>query len=89
MCFYWSSMSRSVRIDGRVEKLSDMDATEYFNTRPIDSRISACISKQSQPVPNRQYLLDQRQKYIDNHLQVQKPERWYKKKFSFLRNIRS
>ncbi|CAF1460524.1 unnamed protein product [Rotaria sordida] len=76
MCFYWSPMSRSVRIDGRVEKLSDMEATEYFNTRPIDSRISACISKQSQPVPNRKYLLDQRQEYIDNRLQVQKPERW-------------
>ncbi|CAF1204162.1 unnamed protein product [Rotaria sp. Silwood1] len=76
MCFYWPSMSRSIRIDGRVEKLSDVESTEYFNSRPIDSQISACISKQSQPVPNRQYLLDQRQKYIDNSLHVQKPERW-------------
>ncbi|CAF3335902.1 unnamed protein product [Rotaria sp. Silwood2] len=84
MCFYWSPMSRSVRIDGHVEKLSEAEATEYFNSRPIDSQISACISKQSQLVPNRQYLLDQRQKYIDNGLQVQKPERWYKRLLSFI-----
>ncbi|CAF1409469.1 unnamed protein product [Rotaria magnacalcarata] len=76
ICFYWSSMSRSVRIDGRVEKLSEAESTEYFKSRPRDSQISAAISKQSQPIPSRQFLLEQRQKYIDGSLEVQKPERW-------------
>ena len=56
MCFYWPAMSRSVRIDGRVEKLSDAEANTYFHSRPIDSQISAAISKQSQFVPNRQVI---------------------------------
>ncbi|CAF0812357.1 unnamed protein product [Adineta ricciae] len=76
MCFYWSSMSRSIRIDGRVEKLSDAESKEYFQSRPRDSQISGAISKQSQPIPNRQFLLDQRQKYIDSGLPIEKPERW-------------
>ncbi|CAF0904716.1 unnamed protein product [Adineta steineri] len=76
MCFYWPSMSRSIRIDGRVEKLSETESSEYFYSRPIDSQISAAISKQSQPVPSRQFLLDQRQNYIDNNLPIEKPKRW-------------
>ncbi|UJR14984.1 hypothetical protein I4U23_001962 [Adineta vaga] len=76
MCFYWPSMSRSVRVDGRVEKLSEVESNAYFHLRPLDSQISAVISKQSQPIPSRQFLLDQRQKYIDGSLQVEKPERW-------------
>ena len=45
-----------IRIDGRVEKLSQAESNEYFHSRPIDSQISAAISQQSQPVPNRQVI---------------------------------
>lgn len=43
-----------IRIEGRVEKLSVQEATEYFQSRPADSQISGAISQQSQPVPNRE-----------------------------------
>lgn len=43
-----------VRIDGRVEKLSETESKSYFNARPADSQISATISKQSQPIPSRE-----------------------------------
>ena len=43
-----------IRIEGRIEKLSDDESKEYFHSRPIDSQISASISQQSQSIPNRQ-----------------------------------
>ena len=54
MCFYWAVMSRSVRIEGRVEKLSPTESSDYFYSRPLDSQISGAISAQSQPIPSRQ-----------------------------------
>ncbi|CAF1158796.1 unnamed protein product, partial [Didymodactylos carnosus] len=41
-----------IRIEGRTEKLSDIESEEYFNLRPPDSQISAVISDQSQPIPS-------------------------------------
>jgi pyridoxamine 5'-phosphate oxidase len=56
LCFFWPKLERQVRIEGAIEKLSPDESDLYFESRPADSQISAVISDQSQPVPNRQYL---------------------------------
>lgn len=57
--FWWDKLERSVRFEGRVEKLSAAAATEYFHSRPRGSQIGAWTSQQSQVVQSRA-LLDAR-----------------------------
>ena len=44
---YWKELNRQVRIEGTIEKVSEPESDEYFNSRPLESRISAIISPQS------------------------------------------
>jgi len=56
LVFYWAPMHRQVRIDGRVERVPDREADEYFKSRPYDSRVSAWVARQSSIVPSRNFL---------------------------------
>ncbi|MCM8746358.1 pyridoxamine 5'-phosphate oxidase [Thermomicrobium sp. CFH 73360] len=56
LLFYWEPLERQVRIEGHVELVSDVEADEYFATRPYGSQISAWASAQSQPIASREEL---------------------------------
>ena len=47
LVFYWREIHRSVRVIGRVEKLTVKESDEYFQSRPIGSRVGAWASRQS------------------------------------------
>ena len=55
--FHWKSLLKQIRIEGEVSKVNDNEADEYFNSRPIDSRIGAWASSQSDYLKNRSELL--------------------------------
>jgi pyridoxamine 5'-phosphate oxidase len=57
--FHWVELERTVRIEGRVEKMSAEESDAYFHSRPLASRISAIASPQSKVVPSRQWLDDE------------------------------
>jgi pyridoxamine 5'-phosphate oxidase len=61
--FHWVELERVVRIEGRVEKVSDEDSDAYFHSRPLDSRIGAWASPQSQVIPGRTVLVTNAAKY--------------------------
>ena len=61
--FHWVELERVVRIEGRVEKVSAEESDEYFRTRPLDSRIGAWASPQSQVIPSRTVLVTNAAKY--------------------------
>jgi pyridoxamine 5'-phosphate oxidase len=54
--FWFSPQQRQLRISGRVAHVSDAEADAYFATRPLDSRIGAWASAQSEPIPSRAAL---------------------------------
>lgn len=56
--FHWLQMERVVRIEGRVHKVSEQESDEYFHSRPLDSRIGAWASPQSQVIAGRSVLDD-------------------------------
>lgn len=61
--FHWVEQERVVRIEGRVEKVSAEESDEYFQMRPIDSRIGAWASPQSQVIATRAVLLANAARY--------------------------
>ncbi|MCX6283415.1 MAG: pyridoxamine 5'-phosphate oxidase [Bacteroidetes bacterium] len=53
---YWPKLYRQVRVEGKVRKAPAVVSDDYFNSRPLGSRISACISPQSAVIPDRLFL---------------------------------
>jgi len=61
--FHWVELERVVRIEGRVEKVSAAESDAYFATRPLDSRIGAWASPQSQVISSRTVLVTNAARY--------------------------
>lgn len=61
--FHWVELERVVRIEGRVEKVSTEESDVYFKSRPLDSRIGAWASPQSQVIAGRGVLVANAAKY--------------------------
>ena len=67
MHFPWFAMQRQVTVTGKVAKIEDSKADEYFITRPYFSQLGAWASKQSEALDSRETLekafLDAREKF--------------------------
>ena len=75
--FHWVEMERVVRIEGLVEKVSDTESDEYFHSRPLDSRIGAWASPQSQVISGRSVLVANAARYGARFLlQPPRPPHW-------------
>jgi pyridoxamine 5'-phosphate oxidase len=61
--FHWVELERVVRIEGRVEQTSAQESDDYFASRPLDSRIGAWASPQSQVIAGRTVLVANAAKY--------------------------
>ncbi|MDP1780530.1 MAG: pyridoxamine 5'-phosphate oxidase [Hydrogenophaga sp.] len=75
--FHWVELERVVRIEGVVEKVSDVESDEYFHSRPLDSRIGAWASPQSQVIEGRTVLVTNAARYGAQFLlQPPRPPHW-------------
>jgi pyridoxamine 5'-phosphate oxidase len=55
--FHWVELERVVRIEGRVEKTSADESDAYYASRPLDSRLGAWASPQSEVIASRAVLV--------------------------------
>lgn len=78
LCFLWLELERQVRIEGRVEKISEEESEAYFKKRPYKSQLGALASNQSVEVPNRAFLEDRFSELEQKHDEgeVPKPISW-------------
>lgn len=79
LVFNWLELEKQVRIEGKVEKVSEAVATDYFQSRPKGSQIGSWASPQSRVIPNRA-VLEQKtaelEKIYHNSEVLPKPEHW-------------
>lgn len=76
--FFWAPLERQVRIEGVVEKVSEEESNQYFQSRPRESQLAAYTSEQSKSVENRETL---EARFSENKMQfegkeVPKPLNW-------------
>ena len=75
--FHWVELERVVRIEGVVERVSADESDAYFKSRPLDSRIGAWASPQSQVISGRSVLVANAAKYGAQFLlQPPRPPHW-------------
>ncbi|MDH4392346.1 MAG: pyridoxamine 5'-phosphate oxidase [Aquabacterium sp.] len=75
--FHWVELERVVRIEGRVERVADGEADAYYASRPLDSRIGAWASPQSQVISGRGVLVAQAARYAAQFaLSPPRPPHW-------------
>jgi pyridoxamine 5'-phosphate oxidase len=56
LVFFWKELERQVRISGRVEKVTELESDQYFQSRPEGSRIGAWASPQSTVITSREVI---------------------------------
>ena len=78
LVFWWAELQRQIRISGRVEKVSASESDKYFYSRPLDSRLGAWASNQSEVIESREVLEQQleelKEKYQDRD--IPRPPHW-------------
>ncbi len=77
LVFFWPELSRQVRIEGTLEKVSKEESEKYFQSRPIDSQLGALASPQSQVISREELekkWLELKNTYADKA--ISKPSFW-------------
>jgi pyridoxamine 5'-phosphate oxidase len=78
LVFFWKELERQVRLEGRVEKVSNEESDAYFFSRPQGSQVGAWASPQSTVIDNREVIEANVTKYTSQfELQpLQRPPHW-------------
>jgi pyridoxamine 5'-phosphate oxidase len=75
--FHWVELERVVRIEGPVARVDDAESDAYFASRPLDSRIGAWASPQSQVIASRAVLIANAARYSAQFLlKPPRPPHW-------------
>ncbi|WP_423600708.1 pyridoxamine 5'-phosphate oxidase [Roseateles sp. MS654] len=75
--FHWVELERVVRIEGAVEKVDPAQSDAYYASRPLDSRLGAWASPQSQVIASRAVLVANAAKAAAQHgLNPSRPPHW-------------
>ncbi len=79
LTFFWLELQRQVRIEGKLERISEEESTQYFHVRPRKSQIGAHASAQSRQIQNREELeskLESLELSFEDTEVIPKPHYW-------------
>lgn len=78
LTFFWPSLERQVRIEGKAEIVDPAESDAYFNSRPRESRIGAWSSDQSRMVESRAKLDERFDRWMERfkNEDVPRPLHW-------------
>ena len=65
--FWWRELKKQIRIEGLISKASKEDSDDYFDSRPIKSRVSAIISNQSSVISSYEDLKKEIDEYLEKN----------------------
>ena len=76
--FHWKSLLKQIRIEGTVSIVENSEADQYYNSRPLGSRIGAWASKQSEELDDRSTLLNRVEEYEKKFekTNISRPAHW-------------
>ena len=74
--FWWRELKKQIRIEGLISKASKEDSDDYFDSRPIKSRVSAIISNQSSVISSYEDLKKEMDEYLEknNESSIKRPD---------------
>lgn len=79
LCFHWKTLRKQIRVEGIIEKATQKEADDYFESRPRARQIGAWASQQSRPLDSRESL-EQRIKELETQYpegsKVPRPDYW-------------
>jgi pyridoxamine 5'-phosphate oxidase len=78
LLFHWKSLRRQIRIEGRLEQVSDEMADAYFASRARDSQLVAVASDQSAALDSRATFLARYEDVVARFGEgpVERPRHW-------------
>lgn len=78
LLFHWNMLQRQVRIEGRIERISEQESADYFHSRGRGSQIGAWASHQSDLLESREVLAERVKMYEEKFKgqQIPLPEFW-------------
>ena len=79
MCFHWKSLLRQVRITGKLSRVTEKEANNYYNSRSYLSKIGAWASNQSSVLKSRDELLNSIEEFKKKYpydKDVPSPQHW-------------
>jgi len=78
MAFFWPSLNKQIRVEGKVERTTDKESDAYWKTRPRGSQLGAWASKQSEVVSTFEDLenkmKEMEEKFKDK--EIPRPQYW-------------
>lgn len=76
LLFFWPRLIRQVRVEGLVERCSEQISDEYFNSRPLPNRAASLLSKQSEPLDDKEEFDNNVIRLSENEEMVTRPQHW-------------
>jgi len=77
LTFLWFALERQVRVEGRIGKVTPEESDEYFQKRPLGSRLGAWASPQSRTIASRDVLIENEKRLREEHGDSPpRPEHW-------------
>lgn len=78
--FYWEFFDRSIRIEGKAEKLSSEQNEQHFKSTPVNYQVILCSSRQSQPITSTNEMYERKkdleEKYVKTGSKLPVTDHW-------------